>query len=257
MPTILPGMDGQIVRQAEQLFRQQGFAIRTGVRVSGIDRQPDGVRVAVEGGDAVEADYVLVAIGRQSYTEGLGAAELGIPLDARGAIKVDHRYHTGVGEIYAIGDVVGGDMLAHKASEEGIAAVEMAAGKPAAVNYAAVASVVYTAPEIASVGKSEQALRSEGRELSVGTFPFSANGRARSLEQTEGFVKVVADARRGRLLGLHILGPRASDLIAEASLAMEFQASAEDLALSVHAHPTLPEAIREAALAALGRVIHL
>jgi dihydrolipoamide dehydrogenase len=257
MPTILPGMDGEIAQQAEQVFRHQGFDIRTGVHVSAIERRADGVRVFLQGGDRLEGDYVLVAIGRRPYTEGLGAAELGIRFDERGVISVDAQYRTGVGQIYAIGDVIGGNMLAHKAMEEGVAVAELAAGKAGMVNYDAVATVVYTSPEIASVGRSEEELRREGYELSVGKFPFSAAGRARTLEETDGLVKVLADARTGRLLGVHILGPHASDLIAEAALAMEFQASAEDLAVSVHAHPTLPEALKEAALAALGRALHL
>jgi dihydrolipoamide dehydrogenase len=205
----------------------------------------------------VEADRVLVAVGRRSYVDGSGAAEVGVRLTERGSIQVDARYHTGVGEIYAIGDAIGGSFLAHEAQEEGVAAAEQAAGLPGRVNYAAVASVVYTAPEIASVGMTEAEARSDGRELRVGRFPFMANGRARCMGEAEGFVKLMADARTNRLLGLHILGPRASDLIAEASLAMEFEAAAEDLALSVHAHPTLPEAIKEAALDSLGRAIHI
>ncbi len=257
MPAILPDMDSEITRQAEQIFRRQGFDIRTNVRVSGIERHEASVRVLLDGGDALEGDHVLVAIGRQPYTEGLGAAELGIRLDERGVILVDQQYRTGVRQVYAIGDVIGGAMLAHKAMEEGVAVAELAAGKAGMVNYDAVATVVYTSPEIASVGRSEEELRQEGYELRVGKFPFSAAGRARTLEETDGLVKVLADARTGRLLGVHILGPHASDLIAEAALAMEFQASAEDLAVSVHAHPTLPEALKEAALAALGRALHL
>ncbi|MER3404985.1 MAG: dihydrolipoyl dehydrogenase [Chloroflexota bacterium] len=257
MPTILPGMDGEIARQAEQVFRHQGFDIRTGVRVSGIERHQAGVRVFLQGGDSLDGDYVLVAIGRQPYTEGLGAAELGIRLDERGVIRVDLQYRTDVGQIYAIGDVIGGAMLAHKAMEEGVAVAELAAGKAGMVNYDAVATVVYTSPEIASVGRPEEELRREGHELRVGKFPFTAAGRARTLEEPDGLVKVIADARSGRLLGVHILGPHASDLIAEAVLAMEFQASAEDIAVSVHAHPTLPEAMKEAALAALGRALHI
>lgn len=261
MPAILPGMDSEITRQAEQLFRRQGFEIHTGVRVSSIERREAGVRVFLEGGNeggkVLEGDRVLVAIGRQPSTEGLGAAELGIRLDERGVIFVDRQYRTGVGQVYAIGDVIGGAMLAHKAMEEGVAVAELAAGKAGMVNYDAIATVVYTSPEIGAVGRTEDELRREGREIVTGKFPFSANGRARTLEETDGLVKVIADARTGRLLGVHILGPHASDLIAEAALAMEFQASAEDLAVSVHAHPTLPEALKEAALAALGRALHV
>jgi dihydrolipoamide dehydrogenase len=175
----------------------------------------------------------------------------------RGAILVDDRYHTGVGEIYAIGDAIGGDLLAHKAMAEGIAAAEWAAGRVGQVNYAAIAAVVYTDPEIAAVGLTEAQVREEGRAVRVGKFPFAASGRARAAGETHGLVKVVADAEGGRLLGLHILGPRASELIAEAGLAIEFEASAEDVAIAAHAHPTLSEALKEAALAAIGRAIHV
>jgi dihydrolipoamide dehydrogenase len=256
MPTILPGMDGEIVKQADRIFRKQGFDIRTGTKVTGAERKGDRVTVTVEGADAIEADYVLVAVGRRSYTEGMGYEEAGVRLE-RGVIQVDERYHTGVGEIYAIGDAIGGRMLAHKAEEEGVAAVENMAGKHGHVNYDAVANVVYTWPEIASVGRSEEELRQQGVEYRVGKFPFMANGRAKAMGETDGLVKVLADAKTDRLLGLHILGPRASDLIAEGALAMEFESSAEDIARSVHAHPTLPEAVKEAALAANGRVIHI
>jgi dihydrolipoamide dehydrogenase len=255
-PTILPGMDAEIVRQADRIFRKQGFELRTGTRVTGAERKGERVVVSVEGSDPIEADRVLVAVGRRAYTEGMGFEEAGIPLE-RGVIRVDERFRTGVGEVYAIGDAIGGRMLAHKAEEEGVAAVEFAAGKHGHVNYDAVANVVYTWPEIASVGMTEEEAKAAGREYRVGKFPFSANGRARAMAETDGMVKVIADAGTDRLLGLHILGPRASDLIAEAALAMEFEASAEDIAISVHAHPTLPEAVKEAALAAIGRAIHI
>jgi dihydrolipoamide dehydrogenase len=256
MPTILPGMDAEIVRTADRIFRKQGFDVRTKTRVTGAERKGDKVLVSVEGAEPIEADYVLVAVGRRAYTEGMGLEEAGIRME-RGVIQVDERYHTGVGSVYAIGDAIGGRMLAHKAEEEGVAAVEIAAGKHGHVNYDAVANVVYTWPEIASVGKTEEEAKATGREYRVGKFPFSANGRARAMAETEGMVKVIADAATDELLGLHILGPRASDMIAEAALAMEFQASAEDIAISVHAHPTLPEAVKEAALASLGRSIHI
>jgi dihydrolipoamide dehydrogenase len=255
-PTILPGMDAEIVRQADRIFRKQGFEIRTGTRVTGAERKGDTVTVAVEGSEPIEADYVLVSVGRRAYTQGMGYEEVGIPMD-RGVIRVDARYHTGVGSVYAIGDAIGGRMLAHKAEEEGVAAVENIAGKHGHVKYDAVANVVYTWPEIASVGMTEEEAKADGREYRVGKFPFSANGRARAMAETDGLVKVIADAKTDRLLGLHILGPRASDLIAEAALAIEFESSAEDIARSVHAHPTLPEAVKEAALAAGGRAIHI
>jgi len=256
-PTILTGLDHEIIRAADKAFRKQGFEIRTGVKVTAIETPGSGARVTLEGGEAVEGSRVLVSIGRRSYTEGLGAAELGVRLDARGSIKVDERYHTGVGQIYAIGDAIGGRFLAHEAQEEGVAAVEQAAGQPGRVEYDAVASVVYTSPEIAMVGLTEEEARASGQEVRVGKFPFMANGRARCMDETEGFVKLIADAQTDRVLGIHIVGPRASDLISEASLAMEFEAAAEDIALSVHAHPTLPEALKEAALASLGRAIHI
>ena len=256
MPTILPGMDAEIVRAADRIFRKQGFDIKTGTRVTGAERKGDKVTVSVEGAEPIEADYVLVAVGRRAYTAGMGFEEAGIRLE-RGVIQVDERYRTGVGSVYAIGDAIGGRMLAHKAEEEGVAAVEFAAGKHGHVNYDAVANVVYTWPEIASVGATEEEVKATGREYRVGKFPFSANGRARAMGETDGMVKVIADGETDRLLGLHILGPRASDMIAEASLAMEFESSAEDIAISVHAHPTLPEAVKEAALGALGRSIHI
>ena len=256
MPTILPGMDAEVVRQTTRILQKQGFDIRTGTKVTGAERKGDRVEVTVEGAEPLQADYLLVAVGRRAYTDGMGFEEAGIRLE-RGVIQVDERYHTGVGEIYAIGDAIGGRMLAHKAEEEGIAAVEIMAGKPGHVNYAAVANVVYIWPEVASVGMTEAEAKESGAEFKVGKFPWMANGRARAMDETDGFVKVIADAKTDRVLGLHILGPRASDLIAEAALAMEFEASAEDIARSVHAHPTLPEAMKEAALAVHGRPIHI
>jgi dihydrolipoamide dehydrogenase len=256
MPSILTGMDAEIVKQADRIFRKQGFDIRTGTKVTGAERKGEKVVVAVEGADPIEADYLLVAVGRRAYTEGMGFEEAGIRLE-RGVIRVDERYHTGVGGVYAIGDAIGGRMLAHKAEEEGVAAVENMAGKHGHVMYEAVANVVYTWPEIASVGMTEEEARSSGREVRVGKFPWMANGRAKAMGETDGLVKIIADAGTDRVLGAHILGPRASDLIAELALALEFHASAEDIARTVHAHPTLPEAVKEAALAVGGRVIHI
>jgi dihydrolipoamide dehydrogenase len=255
-PTILPGMDAEVVRQADRIFRKQGFDIRTGTRVTGATREGDKVTVTIEGQEPIEADYVLVAVGRRAYTEGMGFEDAGLTLE-RGVIEVDQDYYTGVGSVYAIGDAIGGRMLAHKASEEGVAVVDHLAGKAAHVNYAAVANVVYTWPEIASVGVTEEEAKQSGAEFRVGKFPFSATGRARAMGETDGFVKVIADAKTDRVLGLHILGPRASDLIAEAALAIEFESSAEDIARTVHAHPTLPEAIKEAALGVAGMAIHI
>lgn len=256
MPTILPGMDGEVVKNADRILRKQGFDIRTGQRVAGAERKGDKVVVAVEGQEPIECDYLLVSVGRRAYTGGMGFEEQGIKLE-RGVIAVDERYHTGVGNIYAIGDAIGGRMLAHKAEEEGVAAVEFAAGKHGHVNYDAVANVVYTWPEIASVGMTEEEAKAAGHEYKVGKFPFIANGRAKAMAEQDGFVKILADAKTDRILGLHILGPRASDMIAEAALALEFQGSAEDIARTVHAHPTLPEAVKEAALAVAGRAIHI
>jgi dihydrolipoamide dehydrogenase len=256
MPTILPGMDAEIVKQADRVFRKQGFEIRTGTRVTGAKRKGKKVTVEIEGSDPIQADYLLVAVGRRAYTEGMGFEEAGIRTE-RGVIQVDERYHTGVGEIYAIGDAIGGRMLAHKAEEEGVAAVENMAGKHGHVMYEAVANVVYTWPEIASVGITEEEAKKAGREIRVGKFPFSANGRARAMGEKDGMVKIIADAKTDRMLGAHIFGPRASDLIAELALGMEFHAAVEDIARTVHAHPTLPEAVKEAALAAGGRVIHM
>jgi dihydrolipoamide dehydrogenase len=256
MPTILPGMDGEVVKQATRILGKQGFEIKTGTRVTGATRNGSKVTVTVEGGDPIEADYVLVAVGRRAFTAGMGFEEAGIRLD-RGAIQVDGRYHTGVGEIYAIGDAIGGKMLAHKAEEEGVAAVEFMAGKHGHVNYEAVAGIVYTWPEIASVGKSEEELKEAGIDYRTGKFPWLANGRAKAMGEVDGFVKILACARTDRILGVHIVGPRASDLIAEAAVAIEFEGAAEDLARSVHAHPTLPEAVKEAALAVDGRAIHI
>jgi dihydrolipoamide dehydrogenase len=256
MPTILPGMDGEVVKAADRIFRKQGFDIRTGARVTGAERKGEKVTVSVEGQEPIEADYLLVAVGRRAYTEGMGFEETGIRLE-RGVIQVDERYHTGVGNVWAIGDAIGGRMLAHKAEDEGVAAVENAAGKHGHVTYDAVANVVYTWPEIASVGVTEEEAKAAGREYRTGKFPWTANGRAKAMAEQDGFVKVIADARTDRVLGVHILGPRASDMIAELALAIEFQASAEDIARTVHAHPTLPEAVKEAALAVGGRAIHI
>jgi dihydrolipoamide dehydrogenase len=224
-------------------------------------RTADRVRVTVasKGGETTEetADVVLVAVGRRPYTEQLGARELGIGVDDRGRIVVDERFETNVRGVFAIGDVIPGPMLAHKAEEEGIAAVELMAGHGGHVNYDAIPNVVYTWPELASVGLSEEDAAARGIEAAIGAFPFSANSRARCLGDSEGGVKVIADRRTDRVVGLHILGPRASDLIAEAALAIEFGASAEDLARTVHAHPTLPEAVKEAALAVAKRTINI
>jgi dihydrolipoamide dehydrogenase len=258
---IVPTMDAEMGRALQRGLERQGLKFRLGARARSATVGADGtVEVVVEGGDGdtttVRADRVLVAVGRRPFTAGLGLEEVGVRLDPQGRILVDERFQTSVEGIYAIGDVIGGPMLAHKAQEEGIACVEGLCGQAAHVNYEAIPNVVYTWPELASVGKTEEQCREAGIPVRTGSFPFLANGRARCLEEREGFVKVIAEARTDRLLGVHILGPRASDLIAEAALAIEFGASAEDLARTCHAHPTLPEALREAALDAVGRVIH-
>jgi dihydrolipoamide dehydrogenase len=261
--SILPTMDVELVRAAAALFKEQGFHLRTDVSVASVERKAGSraasgsVTVTLADGSTVEGDACLVAIGRRAYTKGLGIEEVGIQRDARGAIRVDGRLHTGVGEVYALGDAIGGDLLAHKAMEEGIMAAENAAGRHGHLNYAAIASVVYTWPEIAAVGLTEERARREIGEVVVGRFPFAASGRARAMGEPQGLVKVVAEAETGRLLGLHALGPRASDLVAEAALALEFEGEAADLALTPHAHPSFSEAIKEAALASLGRAIHV
>ena len=256
---IVPGMDLEMARALERILARQGlaFSLSTAARKATVD---DGrVAVTIEtGGSAVTEsfDRVLVAVGRRPNTVGLGLEELGVALDERGRVRVDHRFETSVRGIHAVGDVSAGPMLAHKAEEEGIACAELLAGKAGHVNYDAIPSVVYTWPELASVGKTEEEVRAAGRAIRVGRFPFMANGRARAAEERDGLVKVIADAETDQVLGVHILGPRASDLVGEAVLAAEFRASAEDIARTCHAHPTFSEALREAALAVDGRSIH-
>jgi dihydrolipoamide dehydrogenase len=257
---MLPWADGAIVRQLKRALEKQGIKIRLGTTAESAERTATGLRVTLRAGEkteTVETSVALVAVGRRPYTAGLGLEQLGITLDRAGRVPVNARFETSVPGIFAIGDVIAGPMLAHKAEEEGIAAVEGMAGKPVHVNYDAIPSVVYTFPELASVGITEEEARRRELPVATGAFPFSANGRARALGETEGAVKVIADARSDRILGLHILGPRASDMIAEAALAIEFAASAEDVARTTHAHPTLPEAVKEAALAVARRAIHI
>jgi len=256
----LPGIDREIGKQAKKVFTKQGLKIQLGVKVTGATVEGEEVTVTYEeGGEtkSVKGDRVLVATGRRPNTEGLGAKELGIEMDGRGTIVVDEHFQTSVPGVFAIGDVIPGPMLAHKAEEEGVAAVELMAGLPGHVNYDAIPGIIYTHPEIAGVGKTEQALEAEGVPYTKGTFPFSANGRAKAMAETGGMVKILAHAETDRILGFHVIGPHASDLAAEGAVAMEFSASAEDLARSVHAHPTLSEVVKEAALAAGGRVIHM
>ncbi len=257
---ILPGMDRKSAQLLRRSLEKQGLRITLGASVRDAVVEGAEVKLTVEQGGAVReerADVLLVAIGRRPYTEGLGAREAGVAFDDRGRIVVDAEYRTQVPGIAAIGDVIAGPMLAHKAEEEGIAAVERMAGMAGHVAYECVPNVVYTWPELASVGISEEEAEAAGRAIRTGVFPFLANGRAKSMNEREGQVKILADAATDRIVGAHIVGPRASDLIAELATAMEMGASAEDVARSVHAHPTLPEAVREAALAVAGRAIHI
>ena len=254
---ILPGMDAEIAAEAQHLFERQGVEFRLGSRVTGARIEGGGCVLECADAKPLHCDRVLIAVGRRPMTTGLGLESVGISLDVQGRIPVNERFATGADAVYAIGDVVRGPMLAHKAQEEGIACVETLAGRAGRVNYEAIPGVVYTAPEIASVGRTEDELQESGIEYRKGTFPFLANGRARALGHTEGRVKVLADRKTDRVLGVHILGPRAGDLIAEAVAAMEFGASSEDIARTCHAHPTLAEALREAALALDGRALHV
>ena len=253
---ILPGMDTELATEAKRIFERQGMTFLLGRRVTGARVEKKEVVVESEGADPIRCDRLLVAVGRLPNTDNLGLETVGIKSDERGRIPVDAHYATSAAGIYAIGDVIGGAMLAHKAEEEGIACVERVATGYGHVNYDAIPGIVYTHPEIASVGRTEDELQKSGVAYKKGVFFFRANGRAKALGDTEGRVKILADERTDRILGVHILGPRAGDLIAEAAVAIEFGASAEDLARACHAHPTLAEAVKEAALAAGGRVIH-
>jgi dihydrolipoamide dehydrogenase len=259
MSQIVPGMDTEMARALQKILSGQGMRFRLNTTFKRVDKKTKEIRALLEGNAEPSeevADVLLVAVGRRPYTDDLGLEELGIATDERGRIKVDDSFATNVPGVYAIGDVIPGPMLAHKAEEEGIAAVERMAGLAGHVNYDAVPNVVYTWPELASVGMSEEAARERGGPVRTGSFPFLANGRARCMNETEGSIKVVADEKTDRVLGIHILGPHASDLIAEAALAMEFSSSAEDIARSVHAHPTLAEVLKEAALGVAGRSLH-
>jgi dihydrolipoamide dehydrogenase len=254
---IVPNMDRELGRTLQRLLARSGIEFRLGAKVAGARLDGERVAIGLDGGDELVADSVLVAIGRRPYTEGLGLEELGIACDPQGRVTVDPGFTTSVAGIYAIGDAIAGPMLAHKAMEEGVALAERLAGQRPSIDYDAIPAVVYTAPELASVGKTEEELKAAGVEYRVGKFPFTANPRARCNGDTEGFVKILAEAATDRVLGVHIIGADAGTMIAEAALAKEFGASAEDIARSAHAHPTLPEAVKEAALAALGRVVHM
>jgi dihydrolipoamide dehydrogenase len=254
---ILYGMDREIATEAHKLFVKQGLEIRLTCKVTGARVEGEQCIVEAEGQEPVVCDRVLVATGRRPNTDKLGLESVGIELHKRGSIPVNEHFATSAEGIYAIGDVIAGPMLAHKAEEEGVACVERLATGRGHVNYEAIAAVVYTHPEIGSVGMTEEQLRDSGTQYKKGVFPFRANGRARSLGQVEGMIKVLADSRTDRLLGVHIIGPHAGDLINEAAVAMSFSASSEDLARTCHVHPTLGEALREAALAAGTGAIHI
>jgi dihydrolipoamide dehydrogenase len=259
---ILPGMDAEVCRQVQRLFEKQGMTFKLSSKVTGVDAANKRLAATIEpaaGGakETIEADVVLVSIGRVPFTEGLGLEDVGVKRDNKGRVVVDAHFATSVPGIYAIGDAIAGPMLAHKAEDEGVAVAEIIAGQAGHVNYDVIPNVVYTYPEIASVGKSEEELKEAGIAYNVGKFPFTANPRARANLQTEGFVKILADAKTDRVLGVHIVGADAGNMIAEAAVAMEFGAASEDIARTCHAHPTLPEAVKEAALAVNKRAIHM
>jgi len=259
---ILPGMDGEVRKEAAKIFKKQGFDLRTSTKVTKAEKKGEGVVLTVEpakGGEAqtIEADVVLVSIGRRPNTEGLNLEAAGIQPNKYGQIEVDHDFKTGVDGVYAIGDVTPGPMLAHKAEDEGIAVAEILAGQVGIINHDVIPSVVYTFPEIASVGKNEEELKEAGIEIKTGKFPMLANSRAKTNRETDGFVKVIADARTDRVLGVHIIASVAGTMIAQAAQAMEFGATSEDIAYTCHAHPTHSEAVKEAAMAVTGQPIHI
>jgi dihydrolipoamide dehydrogenase len=260
---ITPTMDGETGKQLQRLLSRQGFSFKLSTKVVAASRTGTGVTLTLEpaqGGtqqETLDCDVVLLSIGRRPYTEGLGLAELGLELDQRKRIKVDAHFQTNIPGIYAIGDVIAGPMLAHKAEEEGVVLAELLAGQKPHVNYEAIPAVIYTFPEVGSVGRTEEEIKAAGIDYKIGKFPFTANARARANGETDGFVKIIADAKTDRVLGVHIIGPDAGTIIAEAALAMEFGASSEDIARTCHAHPTLNEAVKEAALGVLGRTLNI
>ena len=254
---IVPGVDGEVAKQFQRLLERQGMKFKLGSKVVGVEKKGNALSVAVEpakGGtrENFEADVILVAIGRRAYTDGLGLDEAGVARDSRGRVVTNEHFQTNVPGIWAIGDVREGAMLAHKAEDEAVACAERIAGRAGHVNYDAIPSVIYTYPEVATVGKTEEELKAAGIAYKVGKFPFTANARAKTILSTEGFVKIIADAKTDRVLGVHMIGPDVGNMIGEASLAIEFSASAEDIARTSHAHPTLTEAIRQAAMAVDG-----
>ncbi|CAL8466251.1 g5787 [Coccomyxa elongata] len=260
-PAIVPTMDGEVRKAFERSLKKQGFKFKLNTKVTGATVEGDIVKLTVEpakGGESetIEADVVLVSAGRRPYYEGLGLESVGVQLDKRGRIQVDKRFQTTADDVYAIGDVIDGPMLAHKAEEDGVACVENLAGKAGHVNYNTVPSIVYTHPEVASVGQTEEQVKAEGHEYKVGKFAFMANSRARSVDDTEGMVKFIADKKTDKILGVHIMGPNAGELIHECVVAMEYGASSEDIARTCHGHPTLSEAVKEAAMACYDKPIH-
>ncbi|MBN9222822.1 MAG: dihydrolipoyl dehydrogenase [Mesorhizobium sp.] len=262
LDTILGGMDGEVSKQFQRLLSKQGFEFKLGAKVTGVAKAKKGASVTfepVKGGAAetIEADVVLIATGRRAFSGSLGLKEAGVEVDERGRVKTDGHLRTNVPGIYAIGDVIAGPMLAHKAEDEGVAVAETIAGQAGHVNYEVIPSVVYTSPEIASVGKTEEELKKAGIDYKVGKFPFTANGRARAMLHTDGFVKILADKASDRVLGVHIVGFGAGEMIHEAAVLMEFGGSSEDLARTCHAHPTMSEAVKEAALATFFKPIHI
>jgi len=259
---IVPGIDLDVAKQFQRILQKQGMTFKLSSKVAAVDTSGKRLKAKIEpaaGGAAetIEADVVLVAVGRLPYTEGLGLEDVGVKKDNRGRVIVDAHFATNVPGIFAIGDVIAGPMLAHKAEDEGVAVAEIIAGQAGHVNYDVIPNVIYTYPEVASVGKSEEELKEAGIAYNVGKFPFTANSRARINLQTDGFVKILADAKTDRVLGVHMLGPDAGNMIAEAAVAMEFGAASEDIARTCHAHPTLTEAVKEAALAVAKRSIHM
>ena len=262
MPFILSGMDGDVSKNMARILKKQGMTIKTKTKVTEVKTTKTGATVTVEpaaGGDAetIKADVVLVSVGRVPFTEGLGLDKAGVEMDDKGRVKIGHDFATNVDGIYAIGDVVEGPMLAHKAEDEGLAVADNLAGLTGYVNHDVIPGVVYTMPEVASVGKTEEELKEAGVAYNVGKFPFSANSRAKAYGETDGFVKVIADKETDRVLGVHMIGTDAGNMIAEVTLAMEFGASSEDIALTCHAHPTHAEAVKEAAMAAYDKPIHM
>jgi dihydrolipoamide dehydrogenase len=254
---ITPGLDLEVGKAFQRVLQKQGFTFQLSTKVVGVEKKKTGLTVTVEpaaGGEksTIETDIMLVAIGRRPFTDNLGLDKVGVALDKRGRVVTDNHYATNVAGIYAIGDCREGAMLAHKAEDEAVAVAEIIAGKPGHVNYDAIPSVIYTFPEVASVGKTEEELRAAGVAIKIGKFPFTANARAKTIAATDGFVKILADAKTDKVLGAHIIGPEAGNLIAEVVLAIEFGAASEDIARTCHAHPTLTEAVRQASMAVEG-----